>query len=129
MSQRSLGRRCGNLVAAGIMTATISMPITALAGDSPKAAEISAAVSNHSYQGSMSKPGSVFSEYYAPDGAIKAEGYSGKWRTKDGAMCFQYGDSPERCFEVTIDGPSMVMYKEGKIDGNGMLIPGNPNGF
>lgn len=73
--------------------------------------------------------GSVFSEYYAPDGTIKAEGYTGKWRATDGAMCFQYGDTPERCFDVSIDGPSMVMYMEGKIDGNGMLIPGNPNGF
>ena len=129
MSQQSLGTGCGVFLAAGIAAAAVSMPMSATAGEQPKAAEIKAAVSDHSYQGSMSKAGSVFSEYYAPDGAIKAEGYSGKWRAKDGAMCFQYGDNPERCFDVTIDGPSMVMYKEGKIDGNGMLIPGNPNGF
>ena len=129
MCRRHLGTRKTAVLAAGILALGLSMPMAAHAGESPKAAEISAAVSDHSYQGSMSKAGSVFSEYYAPDGAIKADGYSGKWRAKDGAMCFQYGDNPERCFEVTIDGPSMVMYKEGKIDGNGMLIPGNPNGF
>jgi hypothetical protein len=34
-----------------------------------------------------------------------------------------------RSSRFSIDGPSIVMYMEGKIDGNGMLIPGNPNGF
>lgn len=129
MSRTLRVRQVAVSATAGIMATLILMPVTVSAGEEPKAAEISAAVSDHSYQGSMSKAGSVFSEYYAPDGTIRADGYAGKWRTIDGAMCFQYGDSAERCFAVSIDGPSMVMYKEGKIDGNGMLIPGNPNGF
>ena len=127
MARMLRGTRFASLLIAGI--AALALATVAWAEEKPKAEEISKAVSDHSYQGSMSKAGSVFSEYYAPDGTIKAEGYAGKWRAEDGAMCFQYGDSPERCFAVTIDGPSMVMYKEGKIDGNGMLIPGNPNGF
>ena len=95
----------------------------------PSASEISAAVSDATYQGSMSAPGSTFAEYYAPDGSITADGYTGKWRADEGMMCFQYGDTDERCFDVKIDGPSMVMFKNGEIDGNGMLIPGNPNEF
>lgn len=99
------------------------------AGDAPTAQEIADAVSDHTYQGSMSAGGSGFAEYYAPDGSIRGVDYSGKWRTEDGVMCFQYGDGDDRCFEVTLDGPSMVMLKDGKIDGNGMLISGNPQGF
>lgn len=99
------------------------------ADEAPDAAAISAAVSDHTYQGSMSAGGSGFAEYYAPGGAIRGDGYTGQWRVEDGTMCFKYGDNPERCFGVTIDGPSMVMYKDGQIDGNGMLIEGNPQGF
>ena len=44
-------------------------------------------------------------------------------------MCFQYGDKPESCFEVIFNGPSMEMYKDGALDGNGMLIEGNLNNF
>lgn len=102
---------------------------SAHAGNPPTASEIKNAVSDHTYQGSMSAADSGFSEYYAPDGSIRANGYSGKWRVEDGTMCFQYGDSAERCFGVEVTGPSMIMIKGGKIDGNGMLIPGNVNNF
>ncbi|MEM7168783.1 MAG: hypothetical protein AAF530_01340 [Pseudomonadota bacterium] len=103
--------------------------VAANANEAPSAGEISAAVSDHTYQGSMSKAGSGFAEYYAPDGKIHADGYSGAWRVDDGIMCFQYGDNPERCFEVRLNGPSMEMYKDGELDGNGMLIKGNENNF
>lgn len=114
-------------VSALLLGSTLAIGSFALADTTPTAEELSMAVSDHTYQGSMSKPGSTFTEYYAPDGSIVADGYSGKWRTEQGKMCFQYGDGDERCFEVTLNGPSMVMLKEGAIDGNGMLIDGNPN--
>lgn len=114
-------------VAFQLLSTTTSMPV--LAEDAPSAKEVQANVSDHTYQGSMSVAGSGFAEYYASDGSIKADGYSGAWRAEDGAMCFQYGDKPERCFEVKFHGPSMEMYKDGKLDGNGMLIEGNPNNF
>lgn len=117
-----------SLVAA-LFAAVFLLPLGASAGKAPSAEEVSAAVSDHTYQGSMSSGGSGFAEYYAPDGTIRGEGYSGEWRVEDGAMCFKYGDKPESCFEVRIDGPSMVMYKDGEIDGNGMLIEGNPLDF
>ena len=109
------------------LSVTASTPV--LAEEGPSADEVQASVSDHTYQGSMSVAGSGFAEYYAPDGSIKADGYAGVWRAEDGAMCFQYGDKPERCFEVRFNGPSMEMYKDGELDGNGMLIEGNPNDF
>ncbi len=99
----------------------------ALAGEMASKAEITAAVSDRTYQGSMLKD--AFVEYYAPDGSIRAKGYSGRWRATEGEMCFQYGDGAERCFGVEINGPSMTLYKDGAVDGNGILIAGNPNGF
>lgn len=116
------------MLAAGLLALMVPAG-AASAADEPKADEIAGAVSDHTFQGSMSKAASTFAEYYSPDGAIRADGYSGKWRTEDGAMCFQYGSDPERCFQVKLRGPSMEMYQDGKLDGNGMLIEGNPNDF
>ena len=123
--------RLPTLAAGGfvLLAATLLSVSSLHASETPTAEEINAAVSDHTYQGSMSVAASGFAEYYAPDGSIHADGYAGKWRVEDGAMCFQYGEDPERCFEVRLNGPSMEMYKDGAIDGNGMLIKGNPNDF
>lgn len=127
------GKRTGNRTAItrlyGIAALALLIPIEAGAGETPTADEITAAVSDHTYQGSMNVGGSGFTEYYAADGTIRAGGYSGQWRSEDGIMCFQYGEKPETCFEVRFNGPSMEMYKDGALDGNGMLIEGNPQSF
>ena len=124
----SKGRRAVVGMAGAVLLSTAaSMP--ALADEAPSADDISAAVSDHTYQGSMNVADSGFAEHYAPDGSIRADGYSGKWLTEDGVMCFQYGDKPETCFEVKFNGPPMEMYKDGVLDGNGMLFEGNPNDF
>ena len=129
MHHQSSAARAGLTAAALGLSIILGAAGFAAAGEKPTAAEIEKAVSDHTYQGSMSAAGSVFAEFYAADGSIKADGYTGKWRADDGTMCFQYGDKPERCFGVELQGPSMVMLKDGEIDGNGMLIPGNVNGF
>jgi hypothetical protein len=110
-----------------LLAAASAMPLVAEAAEMSTKAEITAAVSDKTYQGSMLKD--AFAEYYAPDGTIKGKNYSGKWRATDGTMCFQYGDKPEKCWDVRIEGPSMTMYRDGKVDGNGMLVDGNPNKF
>lgn len=105
-----------------IATLVVSGAVSASAKLSAEA--ISQAVSDHSYQGSMSSPNSGFNEYYAPDGTIHGVDYQGKWTTRDGEMCFAYGQEPT-CYAVSIDGPSMVLRQDGVIKGNGMLIQGN----
>jgi len=95
--------------------------------DTLSAQDISKAVSDRTYQGSMTD--NAFAEYYAPDGTIKGKGYSGKWRTEDDTMCFQYGDNEEKCWNVLINGPALTLVKEGMVDGSGMLVDGNPHGF
>ncbi len=113
------------LFGALLLAGTICMP--AHAAEMQSKAEIAAAVSDKTYQGSMLDNG--FSEYYDAEGNIRGKDYTGKWRASDGAMCFQYGDNPENCWQVQIDGPAMTMYKDGKIDGNGILVEGNPQKF
>lgn len=96
----------------------------ASAQTTPDAEAIADAVSDHSYQGSMSEANSGFNEYYASDGTIHGKGYKGEWTTKDGEMCFAYGEGPT-CYGVSLDGPSMVLRQDGTIKGSGMLIKGN----
>lgn len=110
--------------AAALTFVALITPGLASAEDAMSAEAISAAVSDHSYQGSMSSPNSGFNEYYAADGTIYGKDYEGKWTTKKGEMCFAYGEAPT-CYEVSIDGPSMVLRQDGSIKGNGMLIQGN----
>lgn len=89
--------------------------------------DIARAVSDKTYQGSMTD--SAFAEYYGADGSIRGKDYSGKWRTEDNRMCFQYGDSEENCWDVSINGPALTLIKDGKVDGSGMLVNGNPQQF
>jgi len=128
MACKHSGLAVGTMLAVGLSIAALAtQTATSQAGDMSSKDEIMAAVSDKTYQGSMLKD--AFVEYYDPDGTIRGEGYSGKWRVEEGTMCFQYGDGAERCFAVEVNGPAMTMYKDGKVDGNGILIEGNPNKF
>jgi len=98
-----------------------------ISAENLSASDISKAVSDRTYQGSMTA--NAFAEYYASDGTIKGDGYNGKWRTEDNTMCFQYGDDAEKCWNVIINGPAMTLIKDGKVDGSGMLVDGNPHNY
>lgn len=108
-----------------LLLSAVMLASGGVSADSKHSGEaISSAVSGHSYQGSMSAPGSGFNEYYAPDGTIHGQGYKGNWTTQEGEMCFDYGEDVT-CYQVSIDGPSMVLRQDGAIKGNGMLVEGN----
>ena len=112
-----------HLIKTGLVAVALTLPQISLAGANLTAEQIANAVSDHTYQGSMTKD--AFVEFYSADGSIRGKNYSGKWRTKDNAMCFQYGSKPETCWDVIIQDASMTMLKNGIVDGNGMLIKGN----
>jgi hypothetical protein len=44
-------------------------------------------------------------------------------------MCFKYGTDPEACWAVGLAGDQVAWLKDGKADGTGTILPGNPNGF
>ncbi len=115
------------VIAGAALTLVMSVQLPASAAETAKQAAIVAAVSGKSLQGSMLKD--TFVEYYAPDGTIKGKGYSGKWRVSGDTMCFKYGDKPEGRWQLEINGPALTFYKDGKVDGAGILVEGNPHNF
>lgn len=110
-----------------VAAACMALSLTATAGELAKGDQISDTVSGKTYQGSMLKDS--FVEYYDADGTIRGGDYKGTWRVTENAMCFTYGDNPEKCWGLEINGPAVTLYKDGKVDGTGILIDGNPNNF
>ena len=100
----------------------------AYAGAAATGAQITAAISGNTVQGSMVASG-TYTEFYGVDGVIKGKDYTGKWRVNGDAMCFQYGQDPEACWQVKLDGDQVTWVKDGKDDGTGTLVKGNPNNF
>lgn len=126
---RTLSQLCSTAATASamLMAALMVISTTANAGDLATNSEITAAVVDKTYQGSMTK--NSFAEYYASDGSIKGKDYAGKWRVTNNTMCFTYGDKPEVCWGLEINGPAVTLYKDGKVDGAGMLVDGNLHNF
>jgi hypothetical protein len=89
--------------------------------------EIKAAIAGNTVQGSMVDAG-AYTEFYGADGAIRGDGYTGTWSIADNQMCFDYGEGAN-CWSVRIAGDSVTWVKDGKDDGTGMIVAGNPNAF
>jgi len=100
----------------------------AYAGAVATGEEIKAAIPGNTVQGSMATSG-VYTEFYGADGVIKGKDYAGKWRINGDTMCFQYGQDPEACWQVKLDGDQVTWVKDGKDDGTGTIVKGNPNKF
>ena len=92
------------------------------------AEQIAAAIPGNTVQGSMIASG-AYTEFYGTDGVIKGKDYSGKWRITGDTMCFQYGQDPEACWQVRLDADQVTWVKDGKDDGTGTIVKGNPNNF
>ena len=109
------------------------MGVVALAGlawaeDVATGDQIKSAIAGNTVQGSMVSSG-MYTEFYAADGTIKGKDYSGKWTIENNTMCFQYGTDPASCFSVSLKGDQVTWIKDGKPDGTGTVVPGNPNNF
>lgn len=100
----------------------------ASAGATATGDQITAAISGNTVQGSMIASG-AYTEFYGADGVIKGKDYAGKWRVSGDTMCFQYGQDPESCWTVRLDGDQVTWVKDGKDDGTGTIVKGNPNNF
>jgi hypothetical protein len=98
----------------------------ALAGATASGDQINAAISGNTVQGSMIASG-AYTEFYGADGVIKGKDYAGKWRVSGDTMCFQYGEDPEACWQVKLEGDHVTWVKDGKDDGTGTIVKGNPN--
>ena len=106
----------------------IAVSGNAMAGAAATGDQINAAISGNTVQGSMFASG-AYTEFYGADGVIKGKDYTGRWRVYGDTMCFQYGQDPEACWQVKLDGDQVTWVKDGKNDGTGTIVKGNPNNF
>ena len=90
--------------------------------------QVRALVSGNTVQGAMQSTG-AYVEFYQPDGTIKGKDYTGAWSIDGDKMCFQYGSDPKSCWEVGREGAVIQWMKEGKVDGIGTVVNGNPYNF
>lgn len=90
--------------------------------------QIEKAISGNTVQGSM-VDGSRYTEFYAANGTIHGSDYKGHWHIKDNQMCFKYGEDPANCWSVEVEGDQVFWVVDGKKDGSGTVVPGNPNNF
>lgn len=90
-------------------------------------AEITDVIIGNTVAGGMSS-GEAYAEFYSEDGAIKADGYTGKWTVEGDAMCFDYGEGAD-CFTVSISGDEVKWMVDGEEAGTGTIAAGNPNEF
>lgn len=92
-------------------------------------ADIKAAISGNTVQGSMSD-GAAYTEFYSSDGVIMGADYVGAWSVQGDSMCFAYdGVEGQTCFGVTLDGDQVTWLADGSKAGSGTIVAGNPNGF
>ncbi len=90
--------------------------------------QIQQQISGNTVQGSMAD-GSRYTEFYATDGTIRGNGYTGNWRVQANQMCFKYGDDPEYCLSIELVGDQVYWIAGGKKEGTGTLVTGNPNEY
>ena len=109
------------------LAALLAVSTPAFAESMATGAEISAAISGNTVQGSMSDSGAC-TEFYAADGSIKGKDYSGEWTVEGDTMCFCYGDAPD-CWNVRLKGDAVTWVQDGEDGGTGTIIAGTPDGF
>lgn len=103
-------------------------PLPAAGQDLATGATIRAALVGNTVQGAMSASGG-FTEYYAPNGAIRGPDYRGEWTIQGNRMCFGYDGNPASCWGVRVNGRSIVWVGVAGDEGTGTILPGNPNNF
>lgn len=105
-----------------------ALPTASLAADLATGKQIKDAVTGNTIEGGMTETG-AYSEFYAADGTIKADGYTGIWAIKGDTMCFSYDGEPLDCIGVKIKGDMVSWIEEGKESGTGKILKGNPYKF
>lgn len=85
-------------------------------------------VSGNTVQGNMLDSG-AYSEFYAADGTIRGDGYTGTWTIEGDGMCFDYGEEEATCWQVRLDGEQITWVQDGADVGDGTIVAGNPNNF
>jgi len=90
--------------------------------------QIKAAITGNTVQGSMDSSG-AYTEFYAEDGTAFGKDYKAAWSVEGDTMCWVYDGSPKDCWGVEVAGDQVKWVKDGKAQGTGTIVKGNPNNF
>ena len=105
-----------------------SLGLPAMAGDLTSRDDVLAALSGNTVMGTM-QDGTAYAEFYDANGTIRAAGYTGYWGVVGNSACFSYELNTVGCWQMRVDGNYVIWMRDGKDDGSGSLLPGNPNNF
>ncbi len=112
----------------------LAMTVTPLvAQEQPRVlsgSEIETLIAGNTVVGNMAA-GGPYEEFYLPDGTLRGSNYDGKWSVVGDTLCFEYDStSPAQCWGASLTASGEVLWlKNGVIDGNGIVQPGNPSQF
>jgi hypothetical protein len=98
------------------------------AAEMAKGDAIQAAVSGNTIQGNMDTTG-PYAEHYGADGVVHGKDYKAKWSIEADTMCWVYDGTPKDCWNLEIAGDRVKWIQNGKAQGGGTILPGNPNNF
>jgi hypothetical protein len=101
------------LLACALALTSAGLALAAASGE-----QIRPAIAGNTVQGNMDASG-PYAEFYAPDGTIKGQDYTGRWSVEGDAMCFVYPDTPKECWNVQINGDQVRWIKNGARQGTG----------
>ena len=90
--------------------------------------EIAILISGNTVVGTMAA-GGPYEEFYLPDGTLRGSNYEGKWAVTGDTLCFVYDETtPQQCWGASMTPSGELLWlKNGVVDGNGMVQPGNPS--
>ena len=91
-------------------------------------AEIAATIAGKTILGNPDE-GEGYAEYYAPDGTIRGDGYTGAWSVQGDMLCFAYGGEPAGCVGVRLNGDRLGWLVGGAVSGTATMVPGNVEGY
>jgi hypothetical protein len=113
------------MCAAGAALMIMAMPAAA---ELAKGDAITDAISGNTVQGNMDSSG-PYAEHYGADGVVHGKDYKAAWSVEGDTMCWVYEGTPKDCWGVEIAGDQVKWVKDGKSQGTGTILPGNPNKF
>jgi hypothetical protein len=86
---------------------------------------LKAALVGNTFQGDMG--GGAYTSYFAPDGTYHDKDGSGAYTISELGVC--YPNTNFGCYQATIEGDRLEWFQDGKSQGKGTLLKGNPLKF
>ncbi len=92
--------------------------------------EIAQMIAGNTVEGTMAA-GGPYREFYLPDGTLRGSNYDGRWSVVADTLCFTYdATTPAQCWSARISRADEISWiRNGIVDGNGVVQPGNPANF